>query len=245
MSQVLDHLSNAKIKGSNATEHAQKQAMREAERNLADIAYLATNPEYDNSVEENETWLLLNDIERELHRWYERGVCCFSTTYSSPLLWSHYGDQHKGLCIGYTTERSPIPQLKKVVYGGSRAINSSTLCDAFLRENEVAAADVDRDVLTRKAKGWKYEAEWRLIGQQGLHSSPLLLAEITFGLRCSQAVKHAVIQALDGRDKKVAFYEMHSIRNSFGLRRRSVDIDEIQRHFPETARSAIEVFGSP
>lgn len=244
-SQVLAHLSNARIKGSTASDHAQKQAVRETERNLADIAYHATNPEYDAPIEENESWLLINAIERELHRWYERGVCCFSTSYSSPLLWSHYGDQHKGLCIGYTTERNPPPQLKKVVYGGNRAINSSTLCDAFLRESEAAAADVDRDVLLRKARGWKYEAEWRLIGQQGLHSSPLLLTEVTFGLRCAPSVMHSVIQALDGRDNEVAFYEMHSVRNSFALRRRRVDIAELQLEFPVTARSGIEIFGSP
>lgn len=240
---MLSHLGKARIKGGNATEHAQKQSLRETERNLADIAYHTTNPDYDGPIEENESWLLLQAIERELHRWYERGVCCFSTSYSSPLLWSHYGDQHQGLCIGYTIDRNPVPQLQKVVYGGNRAITTSTLCEAFLRESEAAAADIDRDVLLRKARGWKYESEWRLIGEQGLHSSPLLLTEVTFGLRSSRSVMHAVIKALEGRENEVKFYEMHEVRNSFALRRRRVDIDELQISLPVTASSGIEMFG--
>lgn len=242
---VQSHLNQARVKGSAATEHAQRQALLETRRRLADIAYHATNPDYDGSVEENESWLLLNAIERELHRWYERGVCCFTTSYTSPLLWSHYGDQHQGICIGYTVDRNPVPKLQKVVYGGNRSINTSKLCDAFLRESAAATSDIDRDVLLRKARGWKYESEWRLIDQRGSQPSPLLLSEITFGLRCPSSVVHAVIKALEGRDNDVSFYEMVSVRNSFALRRRRVDIDELQRSQPVTARSGIEIFGPP
>lgn len=241
--QVVSHLNEAGVKGDGVTKYAQRRAFRETKRNLADIAYHATNPDYDRSIEGNESWLLLCAIEDELHRWYERGVCCFSTSYSNPLLWSHYGDQHQGICVGYTAERNPVPELHRVVYGGSRAINTSTLCAAFLRENRNAAAEVDRDVLLRKARGWKYESEWRLIGQQGLHSSPLLLTEVTFGLRCSSSVMHAVIKALEGRENDVKFYEMYAVRNSFALRRRTVNIDELQISRPVTARSGVEIFG--
>lgn len=242
-SEVLSHLSSARFKGSSAAEHAHKHAIRETERELANIAYNATNPEYDGAVEENESWLLRQAIELELRRWYERGVCCFSTSYSSPLLWSHYGDQHQGICIGYSTKRNPVPRLQKVVYGGSRAIKTSSLCEVFLNDNKQAAAALDEDVLLRKARGWRYEAEWRLIGEQGLRDSPLLLTDVTFGIRCASSVIHAVIRTLEGRENDVKFYEMHEVRDSFALRRRLVDVDELQASFPRTARSGVEIFG--
>jgi hypothetical protein len=240
-SKMYVDLCKARITGDAAKAYANKQAATEAQRILFEVADKSTDCEYGTSVEENESWILIQAIESEIRQWYERGICCFSTSYSNPLLWSHYGDQHKGLCIGYTTERDPVPELKKTVYGGSRSINSSTLCEAFLNENGSAAAEVDRDVLLRKAKGWKYESEWRLIGQQGLQTSPLRLAEVTFGFRCTGAVKYAVVQALDGRDVEVTFYEMYDKRNSFRLSRRRVEVDELKTCFPVTARSAVEM----
>ncbi|WP_338619679.1 DUF2971 domain-containing protein [Paludibacterium sp. THUN1379] len=235
----------AGVKGGQASEHAEKQAFREAERQLADIAYHARNPDHDGSIEEKESCLLLNAIEHELHHWYEQGVCCFSTSYSSPLLWSHYGDQHKGLCIGYTADRNPAPKLQKVAYGGSRTITSSMLCEAFLHGNEDVVAAINKNVLLRKARGWSYESEWRLIKPQGLQKSPLLLTEVTFGLRCPPPVIHTVIRALERRENCVKFFKIHEVRNSFALRRRQVDVDELQAVFPVTAKSGIEIFGAP
>lgn len=135
---VYNNLKKAKIKHEDANNHAMFNAQNEASRELQDIAYHATNPEYEVSVEEAESWLLLVQIEREILKYYERGVCCFSKTYSNPLLWSHYGDQHKGLCIGYGMERNPMPQLHEVDYDGGRSIYTSALKAALIDKNEAA-----------------------------------------------------------------------------------------------------------
>jgi hypothetical protein len=237
--EMQESLKKARLKGENATKHAEKHGEAEAARILAHIAYHATNPDYKVSKEVAEKWLLAGEIERELLKHYERGVCCFSTTYSSPLLWSHYGDQHRGLCIGYGTDRKPQPQLRRVVYGGSRAIKTSTLFRSFIQADQTAIDELDRDVLLRKAKGWSYEREWRLIDTQGVKDSPLLLKEITFGLRCSPAVMHTVIQALAGRERPVKYYQIREPHSRFLLRRRTFELCGL----PSTAISALEAFG--
>lgn len=241
--EVLNNLEQARMKGEVANHHAMTHAQSEAVKELQYIAYHATNPDYEGEVSEAESWLLVIEIERELQKYYERGVCCFSKSYSNPLLWSHYGDQHQGICIGYGIERNPIPELNKVVYGGSRSIKTSVIIHAFVANNEQAQIELDRDVLLRKAKGWKYENEWRLIGKQGNQNSPLLLKEVTFGLRCSSSIVHAVVKALSGRDNDINFFEMYTIRGSFTLRRRTLDIYELNAYFPHTAMSGIEMFG--
>lgn len=241
--EVLNSLKEARLKGENAIAHAKKRAQVEATSELANIAYNATNPEHTVEVNEAEEWLLEQAIERELHRYYETGVCCFSTTYTSPLLWSHYGDQHQGLCIGYGLDRNPIPQPQKVIYGGYRAIKTSTLIQAFIHKDNQAKAVLDRDVLLRKAPGWKYEREWRLIGKQGAQESPLLLKEVTFGLRCATSVMHSVVKSLSGRENDVHFYEMHEVRGRYQLRRKRIDIEELARALPITAASGFEIFG--
>lgn len=155
-----------------------------------------------------------------------------------------YGDQHRGLCMGYTTNRLPEPVFHKVIYGGSRSIKTSVLVRAFTKGEQLAKAELDRDVLLRKARGWGYEREWRLIGEQGLQDSPLFLLDVTFGLRCPASVMHSVIKALAGREKAVNFYEMYEVRNKFVLRRRKLNMYELSAQLPRTAESGIEIFGA-
>uniref|UniRef100_UPI004055F758 hypothetical protein n=1 Tax=Candidatus Electronema sp. TaxID=2698783 RepID=UPI004055F758 len=97
-------------------------------------------------------------------------------------------------------------------------------------------------LLLRKATGWKYEREWRLIGKQGIQDSPLLLKEITFGLRCTIPVIHSIVQALSGREEAVDFYEMHEVPSKYILRRRPIDLGELDNSLPKTAASGEEIF---
>ncbi len=244
-SEVLALLNQARIKGDRATAHAEKRAHSDAKRELDSIAYNATNPENTVSESEAEGSLLASQIERELRIHYERGVCCFSMTYASPVLWSHYGDQHRGLCIGYGLDRRPKPQLRRVIYGGSRSVRTSVLTRALIHEDSKAKAGLDRDVLLRKARGWGYEKEWRLIGDQGDQESPLLLKEVTFGVRCPMSVVHAVTQSLAGRNTPLRYYQMYEVSGRFVLRRSEVDLQEFGLYIPKTAQSGVEMFGDP
>lgn len=48
-----------------------------------------------------------NKEERSIWRGWKKsqedkwGVLCFSKTWRNPVLWSHYGDRHKGMCLGF------------------------------------------------------------------------------------------------------------------------------------------------
>jgi hypothetical protein len=238
-------LNKAHLKSKKAAAHAKRLGEQAAHSELANIAYHATNPEYEVSEEEAERWLLASDIQRELLKQYDRGVCCFPAAVDNPLLWSHYGDQHCGLCIGYGLNRTPRPQLRKVVYGGSRTVATSLIAKALLENDPEAQELLDRDVLLRKAPPWRYEREWRLLGNRGVQDSALELKDVTFGLRCPVALQHAVITALESREEEVRFYEMYEVRGSFKLKRKPVDTDEMRAFLPKTARSGVEIFGSP
>jgi len=244
-SEVLASLGRARIKGARASTHANKRAHLEAEYELASIAYNATGRDDGLSKVKAEELLLTSEIQQELRRYYERGVCCFSTTHSCPLLWSHYGDQHKGLCIGYGLDRQPKPEMHRVVYGGSRLVSTSVIIKALVLEDENSKKELDRKMLLQKAREWRYEKEWRLLGIQGEVESPLLLKEVTFGLRCPESVVYAVIQALSGRrERSVRYYKMAEKRDRFSLRRSAVDSGELSVTMPIVAMSPVEMFGN-
>jgi hypothetical protein len=239
--ETRDALKKAKFDEAGAIDHAAQVAERESLRAIQDVAYHATNPEYADQMAA-EVNILRFEIETELQNRYSKGLCCFSEEFDNPLLWSHYGDQHHGICIGYALDRDPKPELKQVRYGGERKITTSLLEKAILENDEAAAATLDADYLLRKAPEWGYEKEWRLIGNVGHQDSPLKLTEIIFGLRCSGAVRHILLKALEGRTSKVEFYEMCNTYGTFKLERNPVDMEYLM-HFPNVAMSAYEMFG--
>jgi hypothetical protein len=96
-SETLASLRNARVKGERAEAHAHRSGDQDACQELAEITYKATDPEFNCSEEDAENWLLTLEIQRELLAQYDRGVCCFASAVDNPLLWSHYGDQHRGL----------------------------------------------------------------------------------------------------------------------------------------------------
>jgi len=203
----------------------------------------ANDPFYECPRDKAEIGIVESAIREELKKYYNRGVFCLSTTYSSQLLWSHYGDQHKGICIGYSTNRDPEPELGRVLYGNMVKIPTSLLMDAFVNENEASKIIVDEEILLRKSTAWKYENEWRLIGNVGLHDSPLLLEEITFGMRCPAAVKHTIERAIADRTSSVKLYQMAHPYDSYKMKRHSYYPNNEGLFLPKVAQSGKEIFG--
>ena len=84
-----------------------------------------------------------------------------------------------------------------------------------------------------------------MIGAQGDQDSPLLLKEVTFGLRCPVSVVHAITKALAGRTSPVRYYQMYEVNGRFILHRSEVNLDELEESMPKTAESGLEIFGDP
>jgi len=83
------------------------------------------------------------------------GLLCFSRKWSNPVLWSHYAEKHRGLCLGFDI---PDHLAKHVTYVGSRL-------KAEL-ENVTPLTDNDSfgfKLITTKYRHWRYEDEVRLI----------------------------------------------------------------------------------
>lgn len=68
------------------------------------------------------------------------GIICFSKSYKNPLMWGHYSENHKGLCLGFEIQEN---ELKYVEYIQHREV-----------KNDIG--------LNIKSKDWKYEKEVRL-----------------------------------------------------------------------------------
>ena len=90
----------------------------------------------------------------ELRKWRDFaakrfGALCFSREWSNPLLWSHYGDGHRGICLGFGIGQD---ELERIHYVQERP------------EDETwNPTDDSGPIWWTKSTHWQYEAEHRRI----------------------------------------------------------------------------------
>ncbi|TXH90318.1 MAG: DUF2971 domain-containing protein [Rhodoferax sp.] len=242
--RLKDELTKAaekiRYRGPKTFEQIDRLSLGHVQKTLNEVAYNATNPDYENADEASK-WMLVSLLEKELLQQYTGGVFSMAEKANCPLMWSHYGDQHRGLCIGYSIAKGWPSNLYQVEYGGSRLIKTS-LISRVIDGDISAKSELDKAVLLRKARSWSYEREWRLIGKRGLIDSIFELEDVTFGFRCPSEVKWAVFSALRDRSRTVNFYEIREVHGKFTLKRHQLDTDELGISYPRRARDATDVF---
>ena len=108
------------------------------------------------------------------------GICCLAASRTSILLWSHYADAHRGVCLEYRSpaEGDPISAAREVIYS-----------DAYpavdvLRDRDPARFET---ILLRKSAAWSYEQEWRIVHPTRTNFRqeipPACLVGVTLGAR--------------------------------------------------------------
>ena len=240
-SQLEDAARTMDLGGSRAAEYIERHSQRRAEQHVRNINYYATEPDYD--TEEYRRFLLSESIESELLGQYEKGIVSFAERANCPLMWSHYGDQHRGICVGYSVPPDAVDEVHKVQYGGSRRVQASRVA-AMLDGSDDARTQVDEAVLLRKAESWSYEQEWRLVGRRGPHASILEMEEVVFGLKCDAIGEYIVMKVLHGRAGQVGFSKIRETPGTFELTKRALDDpEELFASFPRRHLSILEALG--
>ena len=82
-------------------------------------------------------------------------ICSFSTKKDSLLLWSHYSEDHKGICIEYDFEDNDLIRafIQPVLY--SNEVNKIGLLEEYSIMRMICSSLI-------KFSDWEYEHEWRL-----------------------------------------------------------------------------------
>ena len=98
-------------------------------------------------------------------------ICCFSRDYCSPLMWSHYSDGMRGVCIVYDVDKlqlnKGIKQLVSVNY--AEYVKEYKYSDLKIKLDDKDGLHVDlyesgmEDIIYNKHERWSYETEVRSI----------------------------------------------------------------------------------
>jgi hypothetical protein len=149
------------------------------------------------------------------------GLLCFSANWSSPPLWTHYADKHRGICLGFDIPRDKVVA---VSYSASRLNNQA--------KKIIKSGDIDeplRDLLIRtKFSDWSYEREYRMritlknaVNDKGLWFWPfgneLKLMEVILGPLSKDADIAGVRSLVGGKYPLAKTFKARMAFQSFGI----------------------------
>jgi hypothetical protein len=120
----------------------------------------------------------------------KRGMLCFSEDWRDPVIWAHYSDKHRGLCLGFELRDE---RCQKVSYVRNR-----------LPFPPIPKLNDAQTLLFTKYKNWEYEQEIRVWAElndkeDGHYFAPfgeeLRLVKVIAGARC-RLFEDEIAQAL-------------------------------------------------
>lgn len=141
------------------------------------------------------------------------GLSCFTQTKDNLLMWAHYTEDHKGVCLEFdhTKDEAFFTPFKKVTY-----VKAYPIYNYYNDKNNVVA-----QLMLHKSSHWKYEKEIRLIKKKsGIYSfNPESLIGIYFGDRTSEEQIQTILKLVRERQKynQTKFYKARIHTNDYKL----------------------------
>jgi len=184
------------------------------------------------TTDQNKSYLqyLLSEksyIENLQHLATTTGICSFSESLLNSVMWSHYADEHKGVCLLYDFPiefidvQNTIIGIIEMNYNNNRLTewfieNASTLPDL---NAEDTAIEISKVLFSTKGKDWKYEGEIRIMSlKEGeIKIDKSYLTQVCFGLHTPERDRDLVQKIIIDSGYKVDFCEIVKNESDFGL----------------------------
>lgn len=163
------------------------------------------------------------------------GVVCLTTNWENQLMWSHYAESHKGMCLGFKFHDSRYSAeddefiLKPVQYQDLAPIPMSGAW-----EDECAGLpteEASKLIIRTKNSSWHYEREWRIMCKPEhrgkrvpLEKLGAELSEVVFGMNMPDWKIIAISQAIVEAGIKTAFSKVYYDRESLKLGKEQFDV---------------------
>lgn len=150
------------------------------------------------------------------------GIYSLSKTPLEELLWAHYGDSHKGFCLGYDLDKLIEFDLDDYRYFDVTYSNRPQSIDFSTVYGE-EPSQILRVMLGMKSKAWEYEKEVRIVpSRSGKHHYDYrALKSVYFGARMPENQKLLMMEKLQGRG--ISYFNVFLKAGSYRLQTEKVD----------------------
>lgn len=174
---------------------------------------------------------IFSEVERDIKTF---GVWSCSLELNNPLMWTHYGDEHRGICLAYKLPDKFIDHtLGEVIGLHPVEYTENPITDWFIENSKINdeppplgefITSLVVKLLISKDVCWKYEKEGRVISKaQGLKEiGKSVLRQVCFGLSTPDNDKNLIKHILNSHGYKATICEMVRSENDFGLESKEI-----------------------
>lgn len=144
------------------------------------------------------------------------GILSLAESNKNLLMWAHYADDHKGMCLEFTRKKNNLFSDDKSVHKIHYSESHPTLRAKALSD-PIATEASKRRILYTKSSHWEYEEEWRHIVDSGnmLYSWPGSLKTVYFGCKTDLKDVHLIKTVIN--NSAVKFYQANLNASKFGM----------------------------
>jgi hypothetical protein len=112
-------------------------------------------------LRESEDYRTIRDSIRDNKS--QLGMCSFSEVHDHELMWAHYADQFRGICIAYNFSKLRDGLADDITF--ARMFYNETV--PTIRLSDQGPDELAKMVLSYKNYRWLYEREWRMFASLG------------------------------------------------------------------------------
>ncbi|MCG7336196.1 DUF2971 domain-containing protein [Sporosarcina sp. ACRSM] len=164
---------------------------------------------------------LYNDYVSSISKLHQGKVfaSCFSESELSMLMWSHYANNHSGMCIEY--DFNEMDMSDEAIWG----LHPVDYIEELLEFKDYAEEVSENPMLIiqpaiSKSIEWSYEKEWRMIfiSEQGVESFNYKISKpksVILGARVSEEDKSEVLEI--AKQKNIPVKQIQLDRSKYGL----------------------------
>ena len=153
----------------------------------------------------------------------QMGVSCFSEIKEDPLMWGHYADKHKGVCIGFRY-KNLLVHMKEVYMQTevSCLLKKVSYSDEFPMW-EYGMGNYGTNIPAMKASCWKHEKEWRIVALASANKFLSLpqkaFSHMIFGAKTSRMRENQIVgAALAEKYNSMAFLKARIVDGEYKLK---------------------------
>ncbi len=203
-------------------------------------AFIAERQEFEPPEPEDDLNIkrICEDAKAELKK---TGILSMSEVDNEILMWSHYADQHKGFCIGFSqvglsddfgTVKHPAEY--DVQYDESKPFSS--LFKRYERSNyrpfKFLDADVYQILIQYKHENWHYEKEIRFLYPKigPVEFNPINLKTVSYGIRTPSYHKKTLNNLIKSKSKfnHIKQYQMKRVPGELAVKTFPITEDDFE-----------------
>lgn len=141
------------------------------------------------------------------------GICSFTEVYDNELMWAHYADRFRGICVGYRVS-GLLERLGDDVSFVRMYYNEQV---PRLQSTSAPPDLLARRVLSFKNHRWSYEREWRMFADEGRaeYGGTQCVSHVYLGSQIQRRHRDEIVKLLKKLNIKISMMVIDEYTISF------------------------------